>query len=151
MYLYHYPDIWFDYATWHAKSGSIDSAIKVYQRSLKALPGNSVKTFIIKSRTVYLYCFSNYLYQLSWLLDFMCRLCNAKVCLCWTWGIPRGNSGIILIMAREYVICDHPFSNFLVFQAAKKVYESLLGDGANTTALSHIQVICNGGMWMSYI
>ncbi|XP_071729977.1 cleavage stimulation factor subunit 77 [Rutidosis leptorrhynchoides] len=38
MYLYHYPDIWFDYAKWHAKSGSIDSAIKVYQRSLKALP-----------------------------------------------------------------------------------------------------------------
>ncbi|GKC86618.1 cleavage stimulation factor subunit 77, partial [Tanacetum coccineum] len=38
MYLYHYPDIWFDYATWHAKSGSIESAIKVYQRSLKALP-----------------------------------------------------------------------------------------------------------------
>lgn len=39
MYLYHYPDIWYDYATWHAKSGSIDSAIKVFQRALKALPG----------------------------------------------------------------------------------------------------------------
>ena len=39
MYLYHYPDIWYDYATWHAKSGSIDAAIKVFQRSLKALPG----------------------------------------------------------------------------------------------------------------
>nr|GEU95010.1 cleavage stimulation factor subunit 77 [Tanacetum cinerariifolium] len=38
MYLYHYPDIWFDYATWHAKSGSTESAIKVYQRSLKVLP-----------------------------------------------------------------------------------------------------------------
>lgn len=48
MYLYHYPDIWFDYATWHAKSGSIDSAIKVYQRSLKALPGNSVKLLLLK-------------------------------------------------------------------------------------------------------
>lgn len=49
MYLYHYPDIWFDYATWHAKSGSIESAIKVYQRSLKALPGNIFlhKHFII--------------------------------------------------------------------------------------------------------
>ncbi|CAJ2637247.1 unnamed protein product [Trifolium pratense] len=37
MYMYHYPDIWYDYATWHAKSGSIDAAIKVFQRSLKAL------------------------------------------------------------------------------------------------------------------
>jgi len=39
MYLYHYPDVWHDYATWHAKAGSIDAAIKVFQRSLKALPG----------------------------------------------------------------------------------------------------------------
>ncbi|KAG6782608.1 hypothetical protein POTOM_012018 [Populus tomentosa] len=38
MYLYHYQDVWYDYATWHAKSGSIDSAIKVFQRALKALP-----------------------------------------------------------------------------------------------------------------
>lgn len=40
MYLYHYPDIWYDYASWHAKSGSMDAAIKVFQRALKALPGN---------------------------------------------------------------------------------------------------------------
>ena len=40
MYMYHYPDIWYDYATWHAKSGSVDSAVKVFQRALKALPGN---------------------------------------------------------------------------------------------------------------
>jgi len=39
MYMYHYPDIWYDYATWHATSGSIDAAIKVFQRALKALPG----------------------------------------------------------------------------------------------------------------
>lgn len=39
MYLYHYPDIWYDYATWHAKNGSKDSAIKIFQRALKALPG----------------------------------------------------------------------------------------------------------------
>ncbi|CAA7389064.1 unnamed protein product [Spirodela intermedia] len=38
MYLYHYPDIWYDYATWHSKSGSVDSAVKVFQRALKALP-----------------------------------------------------------------------------------------------------------------
>ena len=40
MHLYHYPDIWYDYATWHAKNGSLDSAAKVFQRALKALPGN---------------------------------------------------------------------------------------------------------------
>lgn len=40
MYMYHYPDIWYDYATWHAKSGSVDAAVKVFQRALKALPGN---------------------------------------------------------------------------------------------------------------
>ncbi|XP_078438100.1 tetratricopeptide repeat (TPR)-like superfamily protein isoform X2 [Wolffia australiana] len=38
MYLYHYPDIWYDYATWHTKSGSVDSAVKLFQRALKALP-----------------------------------------------------------------------------------------------------------------
>ncbi|KAK5826585.1 cleavage stimulation factor subunit 77 [Gossypium arboreum] len=38
MYLYHYPDIWYDYATWQAKSGSMDAAVKVFQRALKALP-----------------------------------------------------------------------------------------------------------------
>ncbi|KAJ3676582.1 hypothetical protein LUZ60_003994 [Juncus effusus] len=38
MYLYHYPDVWYDYAMWHAKNGSVDSAIKIFQRALKALP-----------------------------------------------------------------------------------------------------------------
>lgn len=38
MYLYHYPDIWYDYATWHAQNGSLDSAAVVFQRALKALP-----------------------------------------------------------------------------------------------------------------
>ncbi|KAH7677452.1 mRNA cleavage and polyadenylation factor I complex subunit RNA14 protein [Dioscorea alata] len=42
MYLYHYPDIWYDYATWHAKSGSVDSAVKVFQRALKALPDSEL-------------------------------------------------------------------------------------------------------------
>ncbi|KAK9077280.1 hypothetical protein SSX86_005617 [Deinandra increscens subsp. villosa] len=83
MYLYHYPDIWYDYATWHAKSGSIDSAIKVYQRSLKALPD--------------------------------CAL------LRYAYAELEESRGAI--------------------QAAKKIYESLLGDGSNATALSHIQFI----------
>lgn len=42
MYLYHYPDIWYDYATWHARNGSVDSAIRVFQRALKALPDSEV-------------------------------------------------------------------------------------------------------------
>ncbi|KAK6930631.1 hypothetical protein RJ641_004725, partial [Dillenia turbinata] len=42
MYLYHYPDIWYDYATWHAKNGSIDAAIKVFQRAVKALPDSEL-------------------------------------------------------------------------------------------------------------
>lgn len=40
MYLYHHPDIWYDYAMWHAKNGSMDSAAKIFQRALKAIPGN---------------------------------------------------------------------------------------------------------------
>ncbi|KAG7940838.1 hypothetical protein I3843_16G006500 [Carya illinoinensis] len=42
MYLYHYPDIWYDYATWHAKSGSVDTAVKLFQRALKALPDSEM-------------------------------------------------------------------------------------------------------------
>lgn len=42
MYLYHYPDIWYDYATWHTQNGSVDSASKVFQRALKALPDSEV-------------------------------------------------------------------------------------------------------------
>ncbi|THG10612.1 hypothetical protein TEA_024580 [Camellia sinensis var. sinensis] len=82
MYLYHYPDIWYDYATWHAKSGAVDSAIKVFQRALKALPDSE-----------------------------MLKYAYAEL---------EESRGAI--------------------QPAKKVYESLLGDGVNATALSHIQV-----------
>lgn len=46
MYLYHYPDIWYDYATWHAKNGSVDTAVKIFQRALKALPGNLLIIFV---------------------------------------------------------------------------------------------------------
>ncbi|CAA3000880.1 cleavage stimulation factor subunit 77 isoform X1 [Olea europaea subsp. europaea] len=83
MYLYHYPDIWYDYATWHAKSGSIDPAIKVFQRALKALPDSE-----------------------------MLKYAYAEL---------EESRGTI--------------------QAAKKVYESLIGDGVDATALSHIQFI----------
>ncbi|KAM3759983.1 hypothetical protein ACB098_01G160700 [Castanea mollissima] len=83
MYLYHYPDIWYDYATWHAKAGSIDAAVKVFQRALKALPDSE-----------------------------MLRYAYAEL---------EESRGAI--------------------QSAKKIYESLLGDGVNTTALAHIQFI----------
>ena len=45
MYLYHHPDIWYDYAMWHAKNGSMDSASKIFQRALKAIPGNLLEFF----------------------------------------------------------------------------------------------------------
>ncbi|KAL1557973.1 Cleavage stimulation factor subunit 77 [Salvia divinorum] len=83
MCLYHYPDIWYDYAMWHATNGSQDSAIKVFQRALKALPDSE-----------------------------MLKYAYAEL------EETRGAA-----------------------QAAKKVYESLLGDGVNATALSHIQFI----------
>ncbi|KAL2477222.1 Cleavage stimulation factor subunit 77 [Forsythia ovata] len=83
MYLYHYPDIWYDYATWHAKSGSTDPAIKVFQRASKALPDSE-----------------------------MLKYAYAEL---------EESRGAI--------------------QAAKKVYESLIGDGVDATALSHIQFI----------
>lgn len=84
MYLYHYPDIWYDYATWHAKSGSPESATKVFTRAIKALPDSEVL---------------------------------------------------------KYAYAELEESRGAI-QPAKKVYESLfLGDGASTTALSHIQYI----------
>ncbi|KAL2335157.1 hypothetical protein Fmac_016370 [Flemingia macrophylla] len=83
MYMYHYPDVWYDYATWHAKGGSIDAAIKVFQRALKALPDSEVL-----------------------------RYAYAEL---------EESRGAI--------------------QAAKKIYENLLGDGVSATALAHIQFI----------
>ncbi|CAL0317401.1 unnamed protein product [Lupinus luteus] len=83
MYMYHYPDIWYDYATWHAKGGSVDAAIKVFQRSLKALPDSEIL-----------------------------RYAYAEL---------EESRGAI--------------------QAAKKIYENLLGDGVNATTLAHIQFI----------
>ncbi|OMP10699.1 RNA-processing protein, HAT helix [Corchorus olitorius] len=83
MYLYHYPDIWYDYATWHATSGSTDAAIKVFQRALKALPDSEVLKYAFAELE---------------------ESCGA-------------------------------------IQSAKKLYESLLGDGSATTALAHIQFI----------
>ncbi|XP_068658399.1 cleavage stimulation factor subunit 77 [Aristolochia californica] len=83
MYLYHYPDIWYDYVTWHAKTGSVDSAVKIFQRALKALPDTEVL-----------------------------RYAYAEL------EESRGS-----------------------IQPAKKIYESLLANGTNITALAHIQFI----------
>ncbi|XP_022154467.1 cleavage stimulation factor subunit 77 isoform X2 [Momordica charantia] len=83
MYLYHYPDVWYDYATWHANNGSIEAAIKVFQRALNALPDSD-----------------------------MLKYAYAEL------EESRGT-----------------------LQSAKKIYESLLSDGINATALAHIQFI----------
>ncbi|KAI5059393.1 hypothetical protein GOP47_0025712 [Adiantum capillus-veneris] len=42
MCLYHYPEIWYDYASWHAQNGSPESAAVVFQRALKALPDKTL-------------------------------------------------------------------------------------------------------------
>ncbi|MCO5608015.1 hypothetical protein L7F22_062218 [Adiantum nelumboides] len=42
MYLYHYPEIWCDYASWHAQNGSPETATVVFQRALKALPDKTL-------------------------------------------------------------------------------------------------------------
>ncbi|VFQ78320.1 unnamed protein product [Cuscuta campestris] len=73
--------MWYDYATWHAKCGSLDSAVKVFQQSLKALPDSE-----------------------------MLRYAYAEL------EESRGS-----------------------IQAAKMVYQSLLRDGTNASALSLIQ------------
>ncbi|KAL8136521.1 hypothetical protein V2J09_002522, partial [Rumex salicifolius] len=83
MHLYHYPDIWYDYAMWQAKNGATDSAIKVFQRALKALPESEIL---------------------------------------------------------KYAFAELEESRGAI-QLAKKMYEGLLGDGSNTTAIAHIQFI----------
>lgn len=45
MYLYHYPDIWYEYATWHARHGSPDTAVQVFVRAISALPDCDVLHF----------------------------------------------------------------------------------------------------------
>ncbi|XP_047321570.1 cleavage stimulation factor subunit 77 isoform X2 [Impatiens glandulifera] len=83
MYLYHYSDVWYDYATWQATNVSIDSAINTFQRALKNLPDSE-----------------------------MLKYAYAEL---------EESRGAI--------------------QSAKKVYESLIGDGVNVSPLSHIQYL----------
>ncbi|KAI3965632.1 hypothetical protein MKX01_010589 [Papaver californicum] len=83
MYLRYYPDIWYDYATWHADNGSIDLAVKVYQKALKVLPDSELL---------------------------------------------------------KYAYAELEESHGAI-QPAKKIYESLLGDGVNASALAHIHFI----------
>lgn len=77
------------------------------------------------------------------------RFRNAKVCFRRARGIPWSNSGLniltlpffkkklkcvaLLLLALLTLHCHF-------MQAAKKLYESLLSDSVNTTALAHIQV-----------
>ncbi|KAI3857178.1 hypothetical protein MKW98_010592 [Papaver atlanticum] len=83
MYLYYYPDTWYDYATWHADNGSMHLAVKVYQKALKVLPDSELLKYAYTELEE-----------------------------------SRGE-----------------------IQPAKKIYESLLGDGVNASALAHIQFI----------
>lgn len=83
MYLYHYPDIWYEYATWQAKIGSVDAAVKAFQRALKAVPDSEVLWY---------------------------AYAELEEC--------RGET-----------------------QSARKIYESLLANGAIVSALAHIQFI----------
>ncbi|KAL2951583.1 hypothetical protein AAZX31_19G061100 [Glycine max] len=101
MHMYHYPDIWYDYATWHAKGGLIDSAIKVFQRALKALPGHLS-------------------FALPWSNCFLHLLFHSEM-LRYAYAELEESRGAI--------------------QAAKKIYESVMGDGDSATTLSHIQFI----------
>ncbi|RZC50314.1 hypothetical protein C5167_018741 [Papaver somniferum] len=83
MYLCYYPDVWYDYATWHADNGSMNLAVKVYQKALKVLPDSELL---------------------------------------------------------KYAYAEMEESRGEI-QSAKKIYESLLGDGVNASALAHIQFI----------
>ncbi|KAL6140655.1 hypothetical protein ACLB2K_058953 [Fragaria x ananassa] len=85
MYLCHYPDMWYDYAMWLVKSGSVDAAVEVFKRALTALPESE-----------------------------MLKYAYAEL------EESRGGN-----------------------QAAKKIYESLLGDGgaSTTSGLAQIQFL----------
>ncbi|KAL2564536.1 hypothetical protein AAZV13_19G052500 [Glycine max] len=103
MHMYHYPDIWYDYATWHAKGGLIDSAIKVFQRALKALPDSE-----------------------------MLRYAYAEL---------EESRGAIQDECSHSINSQNLREIFSGSQAAKKIYESVMGDGDSATTLSHIQFI----------
>ncbi|XP_078152470.1 tetratricopeptide repeat (TPR)-like superfamily protein isoform X1 [Carex rostrata] len=42
LYLYHYPEIWYDYVTWQSKSSPSDSSVNIFHRALKALPDSDI-------------------------------------------------------------------------------------------------------------
>jgi hypothetical protein len=73
----------------------------------------------------------------------MIRLRNAKVCICGGGGISWRNSGTESQPSFPHAPFLGSWSlNFAsaLLQSAKKIYESLLGDGVNATTLAHIQV-----------
>jgi hypothetical protein len=73
----------------------------------------------------------------------MIRLRNAKVCICGGGGISWSNSGTEGLPSFPHAQFLGSWSlNFAsaLLQSAKKIYESLLGDGVNATTLAHIQV-----------
>lgn len=51
----------------------------------------------------------------------------------------------------EQFFCPFILMHCFLMKAAKKVYESLVGDDENATALSHIQVLCSFFFDVAYI
>lgn len=139
LYLYHYPDIWYDFAMWHAKNGSIDSAAKVFQRAIKALPGASQFTLFFVLHMVLLIDSESPMFTIN--IFYIDRF--------WI-------SEIRLRRARRISVCDSGFARFVIclfilfiilflsddffLQMAKTIYEGLLSCGTSATSLAHIQV-----------
>ena len=40
--LYHFPEIWYEYATWHASTGDKERASEVFKRAIEALPSCTI-------------------------------------------------------------------------------------------------------------
>lgn len=83
----------------------------------------------------------------------MTRFRNAEVCLCRIGGVSWSNPGLetlILIVfgvLLDLLDCLLSYNASASMQPAKKIYESLLGDGVNATALAHIQVRAYISFW----
>ena len=43
--LYHFPEIWYEYATWHASTGDKERASEVFKRAIEALPSCTILSF----------------------------------------------------------------------------------------------------------
>jgi cleavage stimulation factor subunit 3 len=44
--LYHYAEIWYDYANYHSSAGALDAASAVFERAITALPNSLLLHFV---------------------------------------------------------------------------------------------------------